>query len=65
MNTKEKRTIGEELIGTHQNTKSSDDLSLYDNLVVNHYLKKKLYFYDNDSSFASSPMPSFSLRINL
>lgn len=50
MNTKEKRTIGEELIGTHQNTKSSDDLSLYDNLVVNHYLKKKLYFYDNDNA---------------
>lgn len=37
MSTKGKRTIGEELIGTHQNTKSSDDLSLYDNLVVNHY----------------------------
>lgn len=50
MNTNAKKTIGTEILGTQEDAKLGDDLSVYDNLVINHYLKKKLYFYDKDNA---------------
>ena len=50
MNTKKNISIGEELIGRKQTIKLNDDLSKYDTLVINHYLKKKLYFYDKEEA---------------
>lgn len=47
MNTNAKKTIGTEILGTQEDAKLGDDLSVYDNLVINHYLKKKLYFLNS------------------
>lgn len=50
MNAKNNMSIGEELIGAKQVINPNNDLYKYDTFVINHYLKKKLYFYDKEDA---------------